>query len=220
MSTSAGVRDEYRYHGHQEPHTAPYLWPVAAAAVAGYHRVLDLGCGSGAFAAHLAQAGHEVVGLDSSASGIAAATATHPGIRFVEASAYDDLTDLGAFDAVVSLEVIEHCYSPRKLVRTMVLAARPGGLVVLSTPYHGYLKNLALAITGRWDAHLTALWDHGHIKFFSPRTITKLLGEAGVTSIAIRRVGRVPPFAKSMLVTGRCGSHSPIAASHRATVRL
>jgi len=76
-------------------------------------------------------------------------------------------------------------------------SARGGAIV--STPYHGYLKNLALAVTGKMDAHFTALWDHGHIKFWSIPTLTTLLTEAGFENVRFRRVGRIPALAKSMI---------------------
>ena len=72
---------------------------------------------------------------------------------------------------------------------------------MLTTPYHGYLKNLAIALTGRWDSHHDPLWEGGHIKFFSPATITRLLAGAGFAVQSIERVGRVPMLAKSMVVT-------------------
>jgi 2-polyprenyl-6-hydroxyphenyl methylase/3-demethylubiquinone-9 3-methyltransferase len=79
----------------------------------------------------------------------------------------------------------------------------PGGHALISTPYHGYLKNLLLALTGGMDRHFTALWDHGHIKFWSPATITQLLGEVGLSVLRVHRVGRLAPLAKSMLVVVR-----------------
>jgi len=72
---------------------------------------------------------------------------------------------------VLSLEVVEHLYAPRHYARTVFELLRPGGVAVISTPYHGYWKNLALALMGKLDAHFTALWDHGHIKFWSVRTL-------------------------------------------------
>jgi 2-polyprenyl-3-methyl-5-hydroxy-6-metoxy-1,4-benzoquinol methylase len=75
--------------------------------------VFDLGCGNGSTAAHLSQK-YEVVGVDASQTGIERARAAFPHIRFDVASAYDDLAALyGQFNAVVSLEVIEHLYDPR-----------------------------------------------------------------------------------------------------------
>jgi 2-polyprenyl-6-hydroxyphenyl methylase/3-demethylubiquinone-9 3-methyltransferase len=67
------------------------------------------------------------------------------------------------------------------------------------------MKNLALAISGRMDKHFTALWEHGHIKFWSRRTLHTLLLAAGFTSVKFMRVGRIPWFAKSMIAIARLG---------------
>jgi len=58
------------------------------------------------------------------------------------------------------------------------------------------------------DSHFTALWDHGHIRFWSAKTITTLLQEAGLEVVRIRRIGRIPPLAKTMLVVARKPSES------------
>jgi 2-polyprenyl-6-hydroxyphenyl methylase/3-demethylubiquinone-9 3-methyltransferase len=49
------------------------------------------------------------------------------------------------------------------------------------------------------DKHLTALWTHGHIKFWSRDTLGQLLDEAGFENIRFHRVGRIPPLAKSVI---------------------
>jgi 2-polyprenyl-3-methyl-5-hydroxy-6-metoxy-1,4-benzoquinol methylase len=166
-------------------------------------RVFDLGCGNGSTAAHLAKA-YEVVGVDASTSGIAQARQAYPGIRFDVASAYDDLASTyGQFDAVVSLEVVEHLYDPRLYARNMLNLVRPGGSIVVSTPYHGYLKNLALAATGKLDRHFTALWDGGHIKFFSIETLSQLLVESGFVDLKFEMAGRISVLAKSMICCAR-----------------
>jgi 2-polyprenyl-3-methyl-5-hydroxy-6-metoxy-1,4-benzoquinol methylase len=104
---------------------------------------------------------------------------------------------------VVSTEVIEHCYAPRLWVSAAFTASRPGGVLIASTPYHGYLKNLALAASGKFDAHFTALWDGGHIKFWSRHTLTSLLAEVGVEVMAFRGADRWPWLWKSMLIVAR-----------------
>jgi 2-polyprenyl-6-hydroxyphenyl methylase/3-demethylubiquinone-9 3-methyltransferase len=162
--------------------------------------VFDLGCGNGAFAAWLSSRGWEVVGVDPSTEGIAHANKHFPALRLEKGSAYDDLAGrYGQFPLVVSLEVIEHVYSPRDYARTLFSLVQPGGKAIISTPYHGYVKNLALALSGKMDQHFTALWDHGHIKFWSIKTLRTLLMEQGFVEIAFYRVGRVPPLAKSMI---------------------
>jgi 2-polyprenyl-6-hydroxyphenyl methylase/3-demethylubiquinone-9 3-methyltransferase len=104
---------------------------------------------------------------------------------------------------VISLEVVEHLYFPRKFAKTAYDLLQAGGTAIISTPYHGYWKNLAMALTGTMDAHFTALWDHGHIKFWSFQTLYALLSEAGFVDISFFRVGRFPILAKSMIAIAR-----------------
>ena len=167
----------------------------------GSARALDFGCGNGAMANWLSSKGFDVVGIDPSPSGIAQASLAYPEIAFHRAGSDDDLAGLGAFDLVICIEVIEHCYDPRSVVKQIHRRLKPGGLAILSTPYHGYLKNIALAISGKMDQHFTVLWDGGHIKFFSIATLSALLAEAGFESCDFRRVGRIPPLAMSMIAS-------------------
>jgi 2-polyprenyl-6-hydroxyphenyl methylase/3-demethylubiquinone-9 3-methyltransferase len=194
----------YSYGSADASHTASYLWPPVLNLLSEYTEddasVFDLGCGNGAFAAELARRGYNVTGVDPSHDGIARARETHPGLDVHVGSAYDDLqSEYGTFDAVVSLEVVEHIYYPRKYAACVYDLLERGGVALISTPYHGYWKNLALALTGKMDEHFTALWTHGHIKFWSRDTLGQLLDEAGFANIQFRRVGRIPLLAKSMI---------------------
>lgn len=152
----------------------------------------------------LHQNGYQVVGVDPSGEGVAQAHAAYPELQVQVGSAYDDLaTEYGSFPVVVSLDVVEHCLFPRKYAQTLFSLVEEGGMAILSTPYHGYWKNLALALSGAMDRHFTALWDGGHIKFWSMRTLRTLLQEAGFYSIRFLRVGRIPPVAKTMIAIAR-----------------
>jgi 2-polyprenyl-6-hydroxyphenyl methylase/3-demethylubiquinone-9 3-methyltransferase len=165
-------------------------------------RIFDLGCGNGSVAAALAHRGFEVIGVDPSEQGITEANRQYPGLHLSVASAYDDLTShYGRFPVVISLEVVEHLYFPRRYAQTIFDLLEPGGRAIVSTPYHGYWKNLILAAAGKMDAHFTALWDHGHIKFWSVATLRTLLREAGFSDVRFTRVGRIPILAKSMVAT-------------------
>jgi 2-polyprenyl-6-hydroxyphenyl methylase/3-demethylubiquinone-9 3-methyltransferase len=167
-------------------------------------KLFELGCGDGSIAWELTQRGWEVVGVDPSVEGIERAHESYPGIRIDRGSAYDDLVSrYGRFEVLLSLEVVEHVYAPRRYARTAFELLKPGGIAILSTPYHGYWKNLGLAITGRMDSHFTALWDHGHIKFWSIKTLSALLSEAGFVEVEFRRVGRIAPLAKAMVAVAR-----------------
>lgn len=99
--------------------------------------------------------------------------------------------------------MVEHVYFPRQYAATVFSLLQGGGTAILSTPYHGYWKNLALALSGKLDRHFTALWDHGHIKFWSMPTLTALLEEAGFRDIRFERVGRITPLAKAMIAVAK-----------------
>lgn len=165
-------------------------------------RIFEIGCGNGATARDLSSIGYDVTGIDPSVSGISVANEAFPELSLAVGSAYDDLSaTYGQFPCVLSLEVIEHCYYPRKYMQTISELLEDGGVGIISTPYHGYWKNLAMALMGKMDFHFTALWDGGHIKFFSIRTMSQLLEEFGFKNIRFVRVGRIPILAKSMVVT-------------------
>ena len=172
-------------------------------------RVLDAGCGNGSFTASLADAGFDMYGIDLSESGVRVATREQGGkAKFAVASVYDDyrtvFPGVDSFDAVVAIEVVEHLYNPRELVRRAHEALRPGGLFIVTTPYWGYFKNVALALTNRIDRALTALWDGGHIKHFSRRTLSTLLLERPFEMVGFSGAGRpIPGLWNGMVVAVR-----------------
>jgi len=203
----------YAYEDAELNHSHQYLLPVILRNLArlrldpNQQRIFDLGCGNGSVAGKLTEAGYDVTGIDPSEEGIAHAKVRYPALRLAKGSAYDDLaSQYGQFPVVVSLEVVEHVYFPRIYAATLYDLVEPGGLAIVSTPYHGYWKNLVLAVTGKMDDHFTALLDHGHIKFWSFRTLRALLEEAGFKEVTFERAGRVPILAKSMIAIGKKSS--------------
>ena len=179
-------------------------------------RILDIGCGNGSLTNLIAQQGYEVIGVEESQSGVQLAQEKFPDCRFIQGSIYDlPYTEIGGqFDLIISCEVIEHLFDPKAIVRNTKQLLKPNGRLILTTPYHGYLKNLALAISGKMDKHFTALWDGGHIKFFSVKTLKNLLTTEGYTNIEFKFAGRIPYLWKSML----CSSTLEEAYSRHETI--
>ncbi|MBV8895536.1 MAG: class I SAM-dependent methyltransferase [Acidobacteriaceae bacterium] len=205
--TAAQIAD-YGYSDAEAPWADAYLWPAVerllhpAASVGG--RAFDLGCGNGALTARLAGYGFETIGVDPSESGIVAARKAYPSLTFEVGSSDDPLAKrFGQFELVISLEVIEHCIHPWYFGQTVFGLTKPSGTAIISTPYHGYAKNLALSLANRWDKHLDPFWVGGHIKLFSPSTLTHLLKAVGFSSVSIHRIGRIPPLAKSMIAVAK-----------------
>jgi 2-polyprenyl-3-methyl-5-hydroxy-6-metoxy-1,4-benzoquinol methylase len=168
-------------------------------------KILDVGCGNGWLARTLIDHGYDVYGIDASSTGIDVANGITPGRFFVQDLDTDDLPmplQKEKFDTIVSTEVIEHIYDPRKYITfcKTVLKQTGGNELIISTPYHGYFKYLALAVSGKMDQHLNPLWMGGHIKFWSKKTISRLLTEEGFQVVDFKTCGRFPLLWKSMIV--------------------
>ena len=166
-------------------------------------RVLDLGCGTGYISGRLIARGYQVTGIDVSESGIDLARQAHPQGQFHCCGVGDDGLEArigGKFDAIVSVEVVEHLYSPAQWAAACYNLLCDNGTLIVTTPYHGYVKNLLLALTGRMDGHFQPLSEGGHIKFWSRRTLTRLLEQHGFHVVAFRGRGRLPGFWKSMIL--------------------
>jgi 2-polyprenyl-6-hydroxyphenyl methylase/3-demethylubiquinone-9 3-methyltransferase len=212
MMEDASDISGYAYAGAGLNHSHGYLLPAVRGILRDLdlppgRRLFDLGCGNGSVAQELSRLGFDVTGVDPSVQGIEQAGRTFPHLKLFAGSAYDDLAArYGRFPVVVSLEVVEHVYAPRLYASTLFGLVEQGGIAIVSTPYHGYWKNVALAVSGKLDRHFTALWDHGHIKFWSMKTLRTLLEEAGFGRVRFLRVGRIPPLAKSMIAV----AHKPV----------
>ncbi len=198
---------DYKFNAGQEPGTDRILGPVIFRYVREHHvsSILDIGCGAGTMARDLAELCSTVAGMDPSESRIEQAQKNCPTGKFYHLGIYDSPEKISesAFDMVVSTEVVEHIFYPRELPRFAHKKLKSGGLFLLSTPYHGYLKNVAIAVLGKWDSHHNVFWNGGHIKFWSRATLTKLLEEEGFEVIGFHGCGRVPYLWKSMILVGR-----------------
>lgn len=169
-------------------------------------RVLDIGCGRGDQAGRVLSQGFQVTGVDVSSSGIELARKTYPDARFEVEAADENLLDRlneDPFDVVISTEVCEHVYDPAAWARGCYSALRPGGLLIVSTPYHGYLKNLMISLKGGWDLHWSPLWLGGHIKFFSTKTLATLVEQTGFDSLEFKYAGRFAPLWMTMVCIAR-----------------
>ena len=165
-------------------------------------RVLDVGCGNGFLCGEFLKRGCEIVGIDSSVQGIELARKTYPTGRFELLEADSNILERLAeepFDLVVSTEVVEHLYAPREWATGCFKALKPGGHFICTTPYHGYLKNLGISLLGKWDTHANPLWDGGHIKLWSKKSLLALLTEVGFTNVQFRGAGRMPGLWMTMI---------------------
>ncbi|MFA9200303.1 MAG: bifunctional 2-polyprenyl-6-hydroxyphenol methylase/3-demethylubiquinol 3-O-methyltransferase UbiG [Cypionkella sp.] len=167
-------------------------WPQARASLrplAG-KSALDVGCGAGLLCEPLARLGAEVTGIDAAAENVAVATEHARGsgllaplpegegfVRYVAGEVGD--LDIGAFDLVTSMEVLEHVADKAAFVAALAARLAPGGLMVLSTPNRTPRSRLLLV--GAAEAiGMVPRGTHRWEDFVTPAELRELLAAAGL----------------------------------------
>lgn len=151
-------------------------------------KCLDVGCGSGnSYAPGLVARGAEWTGVDVSENAVAAARASGLDARVIEDAAELPFPD-ESFDLVVCIEVLEHLFSPDRAAAEIWRVLKPGGRLVASTPNVAYWRLRANMVFGLWNPHGDELaveqpWRDPHIRFFTPKTLTRMLRMAGFSSV-------------------------------------
>lgn len=197
---------DYEFTNEGPSHTFSYLREALLTMLNKNSCILDLGCGNGHLVNYLNSIGYDAYGIDASATGIAIARKTNQDRFFLQdissGKLPHELQEIN-FNSIVCTEVIEHLYDPEEFIRLCKSTLPKGGELIISTPYHGYLKNLVLSISNKWDKHWMARHYGGHIKFWSRKTLTRLLTENGFMVTDFKGCGRLPLFWKSMVIKAR-----------------
>ena len=199
---------DYGFHVSGPAHTFNYLQEPLLALLNKHTNkyILDLGCGNGYMVNTLVALGYNAYGTDASVQGIEIARQTNPDRFFLQDLSTDQLpAELQSisFDTIISTEVIEHLYDPEGFINFCKNALNNKGELIISTPYHGYLKNLMLGLLNKWDTHMNPMWHGGHIKIWSKKTLSTALTDAGFKVIAFKGCGRMPYFWKSMIIKAK-----------------
>jgi SAM-dependent methyltransferase len=145
-------------------------------------RVLDAGCGNGAFSFAAARKGNTVLGLTFADFEVEKDTRRAALLGLSERVAFQqfDLRELhraadsfGQFDQIIAMEVIEHILDDRKLVLDLAGLLKPGGQLLLSTPYKHYRR-----LPGE---KLSETEDGGHVRWgYTHEELRDLLIAAGL----------------------------------------
>ncbi|HEX5851474.1 MAG TPA: class I SAM-dependent methyltransferase [Solirubrobacteraceae bacterium] len=162
-------------------------------------RVLDVGCGEGAFTAELARAGALAVGVDVAEEPLRRARALHPALdlRLLDAGGGWDLPD-ASFDVVWAGETIEHVLDTAAWLSEIRRVLRSGGRLLLSTPAHSPLRMARLALSRRaFAAHFDPRGDH--VRFYSRATLTGLVEEFGFREVDVVSAAGLPGARRLLL---------------------
>lgn len=170
-------------------------WPGARAQarpLAG-KSALDIGCGAGLVCEPLARLGASVTGVDAAAENVAAASAHAEGvgldIRYMAGEVAS--LDIGTFDLVTSVEVIEHVADKSAFLRDVAARLAPDGLLVMSTPNRTAASRVLLVGAAEAVGYVPRGTHHWQ-DFVTPEELEALLAEAGLAVTAKRGIAWRP----------------------------
>ena len=137
-------------------------------------RLLDVGCGSGAFLAQMAELGWRPQGIDPDPAAVVGAREAGLDVSQGTLADVDTEEHGGEFDAITLSHVIEHLHDPAADLRRIERLLRPGGLLWIATPN---LEALGLRRFGRdW----LGLDPPRHLVLFTRASLDRLLRDTGL----------------------------------------
>lgn len=152
-------------------------------------RILDLGCSDGVLGARLADAGHEVTGVD---------VVAHEDVRsrlhaFVAGDLEQGIPDEvgGDYDIALCADVLEHVSAPDRLMADARGRLAPGGTMVASVPNFAHWYPRTRTALGRFDYDRRGILDSTHLRFFTRRSFERIAREAGF-AVGRREVTGLP----------------------------
>lgn len=189
--------------GDAEPERFAERRELLLAEVAGGDRVLDLGCGDGAFAAALTGAGAVVTAVDVSGEAVRRARGRAPGAQVELVAEGGELPFAeDAFDLVWCGETLEHVADVAGLLAEVRRVLRWGGTLLVTTPNVPRLGVAVEALRGRpLEERLDPRADH--LRFFTARTLAGVLRDAGFAEVAVRADGGPPGARRTLTAVAR-----------------
>jgi 2-polyprenyl-3-methyl-5-hydroxy-6-metoxy-1,4-benzoquinol methylase len=145
-------------------------------------RVLEVGCGRGAFGALLKQRRPSVECWGIDPSEVSGREARERLDRLVIGTYPDDLqVEPGYFDCVVFNDVLEHIADPWAVLDQTACMLPSHGCVVASIPNVRHIEVVVdLLVRGRWTYTETGTLDRTHLRFFTKSSTRDLFEAAGL----------------------------------------
>ncbi len=146
--------------------------------------ILDVGCGAGFLARHLAESGHKVQGVDYSLPSLRAARKRTASVLYHRSDALRLPFRDGAFDVVCAMDFLEHVENPKAVVAEAARVLRPGGLFFFHTFNRNFLAWLIIIKGVEWFVRNTPPHMHVLRLFIKPGELEDYCRAAGMETRA------------------------------------
>jgi 2-polyprenyl-3-methyl-5-hydroxy-6-metoxy-1,4-benzoquinol methylase len=182
-----------------------YKWPIISKLIPhGFTQtILDYGCGKGKILSDILQLNPEsrVYGADISRTALREAAKNVPKAKLLSINDNQRVSlPSRSCDYILSLDVIEHVYDTEKVFLEFNRLLKPGGTLLLSTPYCGLIKNIIVALIG-----FELVYDpvSPHIRFYTKKSLIRIVKKFGFEPNIFKTYGRFYPVYSGMVLQAK-----------------
>lgn len=156
-------------------------------------RVLDVGCDTGRFGELLRRRKGAVVhGIERDPAAAAQARTRLDAVWERSVDAEDAFGELGPYDAILFLDVLEHLVDPWDALRRATKALRPGGVVHALVPNVAHVSVVRRLLLGRFEYADVGTMDRTHLRWFTRASIAECFERAGLERVSVTPIPIVP----------------------------
>ncbi|MDH5720409.1 MAG: class I SAM-dependent methyltransferase [Spirochaetia bacterium] len=166
-------------------------------------KILEYGCGEGLIIGEIKKnnkLNKNIFGFDISEEAVKKAKKRYPSIKFGVIPETGKLPfKNGTFDVLVCTEVIEHIMDVERTLAEFNRLLKPNGLLLLTTGYHGWIKDLLIVLFFRHELHFHNPYS-SHIRFFSKKSMLGILNDFGFKKKYYKGIYKLPLVREMMTI--------------------
>jgi len=135
-----------------------FVWTLKHAAKHGLSKVMDVGCGAGAFLSLARQKGLHAEGMEMNLNAVAASRGKGHEVFAGSIEEFRQKNPDKRFDLVTAFQVLEHVSDPIGFLREMAELLQPGGCAAVAVPNEHGLGCVCPLDPHQWPPHHVTRW--------------------------------------------------------------
>ncbi|NJD78899.1 MAG: class I SAM-dependent methyltransferase, partial [Candidatus Methanoperedens sp.] len=158
---------------------------ISALVPFGTEKVLDVGCSAGELGKYLKENKgiKEVIGIEFNKEAAEIAAKCIDKVITGDVEKIDLQFETEYFDCIIYADILEHLIDPWITLEKQNKILKKNGIIIVSLPNIRYFYTFLNLILGKWEYTDRGIFDRTHLRFFTLKSIIKLLINASYNVI-------------------------------------
>lgn len=141
--------------------------------------ILDVGCATGYLGLAIKKKGNRVYGIEISEKAAKKAKEVLDDVIVGNIEEINIPYPTEYFDIIICSDILEHLIAPEQVLVKLIKYLKPNGVLLVVVPNVAHYSLRWMLLRGKWKYTRTGSMDYGHIRFFTKKSMTKLLECSG-----------------------------------------